>query len=133
MNKGASCADISQILNVSRQKVFYWAKHDIKTSRINRRKKLPEEYYQKIINLAKNAAANSLSSRKICAIINAELEQKNILGHKLNNKSTINIILNVFIIIIIILFILLIYRIYKKRKNNQYNSINFEKQFSTYG
>ena len=60
-------------------------------------------------------------------------EQKNILEHKLNNKSTINIILNVFIIIIIILFILLIYRIYKKRKNNQYNSINFEKQFSTYG
>ena len=35
LNKGASCADISQILNVSRQKVFYWAKHDIKTSRIN--------------------------------------------------------------------------------------------------
>ena len=60
-------------------------------------------------------------------------EQKNILEHKLNNKSNINIILNVFIIIIIILFILLIYRIYKKRKNNQYNSINFEKQFSTYG
>ena len=84
LNKGASCADISQILNVSRQKVFYWAKHDIKTSRINRRKKLPEEYYQKIINLAKNSAANTLSSRKICAIINQELEQKNILGS--NNK-----------------------------------------------
>jgi len=84
LNKGASCADISQILNVSRQKVFYWAKHEIKTSRINRRKKLPEEYYQKIIDLAKNSAANSMSSRKICAIINAELEQKNILGS--NNK-----------------------------------------------
>ena len=56
----------------------YWTKTAIKTTSTHRRK-LPEEYMKKILELAQNQATGGMSSRKICAIINAELEAKNIL------------------------------------------------------
>ena len=78
LNKGLSQSDITKILNISKQKVNYWTKTEIKTSSVHRRK-LPEEYMKKIIDLAQNQTTSAMSSRKICAIINAELEAKNIL------------------------------------------------------
>ena len=78
LDKGLKQTDITKILNISKQKVNYWAKTDIKTTR-KRRRKIPEEYFQKILALAQNQTTSAMSSRKICSIINAELEQKNIL------------------------------------------------------
>ena len=84
LNKGASCSLVSKILNLSRQKVFYWATHDIRTKSNQRKRKLPPEYLAKILDLARNKTTSSMGSRKISAIINAELEAKNVLGP--NNK-----------------------------------------------
>ena len=81
LNKGLTQSDITKILNLSKQKVNYWAKTDIKTTTIHRRK-LPEEYMKRILELAQNQTTSAMSSRKICAIINAELEAKNILDSK---------------------------------------------------
>ena len=84
LNKGASPSLVSKILNLSRQKVFYWATHDIRTKSHFRRRKLPPEYLAKILDLARNKTTSSMGSRKISAIINAELEEKNVMGP--NNK-----------------------------------------------
>jgi len=88
LDKGLKQSDIVKILNISFQKVNYWAKTDLKTTR-KRRKKLPEEYFQKILDLANNQTTSAMSSRKIASIINAELENQNIVDR--NNKPlTIN-------------------------------------------
>ena len=44
LDKGLSQGDIVKILNLSFQKVNYWAKTDLKTTR-KRRRKIPEEYF----------------------------------------------------------------------------------------
>ena len=69
LNKGASPSLVSKILNLSRQKVFYWATHDIRTKSHFRRRKLPPEYLAKILDLARNKTTSSMGSRKISAII----------------------------------------------------------------
>jgi len=84
LDKGASYADVCSILGISKSKVIYWAGHDIPTSKNNWRRKLPEEYFQKILSLAKNETTSTMSGRKICSIINRELEENHIVDK--NNK-----------------------------------------------
>ena len=89
LDQGASYTDVCSILGISKSKVVYWAGHNIPTSKNNWKRKLPEEYFQKILSLAKNETTSQMSGRKICAIINKELEDNHIVD-KNNNPVVIH-------------------------------------------
>ena len=66
--------DIAKKFNISKQKVNYWKKTDIKTE-IHRRLKLSQEDIDKIIKLAENKTTSEMSCRKIAPIMNKEFEK----------------------------------------------------------
>ena len=65
LDQGASYADVCSILGLTKSKVIYWAGHNIPTSKNNWKRKLPEEYFQKILSLARNETTSTMSGRKI--------------------------------------------------------------------
>ena len=67
--------DIANKFNISKQKVYYWKKTNIKTE-IHRRLKLDQEDIDKIIELAKNKTTSEMSCRKIAAIMNKKFEEE---------------------------------------------------------
>ena len=67
---------IARLLEVSKQKVNYWRKTEIKYIQ-TRRKKLPPEYVKKICQLAADKTTGEISSRKIASSINKEFEETN--------------------------------------------------------
>ena len=74
LKKGMQPIKIARLLNVSKQKINYWKKTEIKYKQ-TRRKKLQHELIQKICDLAANKTTTEMSSRKIANLINEE--QKN--------------------------------------------------------
>ena len=75
LNKGWSQKKIAKLLKISKQKVNYWTKHEIK-SVIIRKSKLNAIYKDRIIRWAKNKPTSSMSCRKIAQMINSVLEKK---------------------------------------------------------
>ena len=63
---------ISRLLNVSKQKINYCIKTEIKYSQ-TRRKKLQLELMKKICNLSANKTTTEMSSRKIANLINKKI------------------------------------------------------------
>ena len=63
---------IAKMLNLSKQKVNYWAHHDIDSVK-KRKKKFRSLYVDKIIRLAKNKTTSQMSSKRIAGIINSAL------------------------------------------------------------
>ena len=61
--------DIANEFNISKQKVNYWKKTEIKTV-IHRRKKLDDKDIQEIIKMAENQTTSNMGCRKIPAIMN---------------------------------------------------------------
>ena len=74
LKQGMQPIKISRLLKISKQKVNYWKKTEIKYTQ-TRRKKLQPELIQKICNLAENKTTSEVSSRKIANIINEELKK----------------------------------------------------------
>ena len=60
------------MLNLSKQKVNYWAHHDTDSVK-KRKKKFRNFYVDKIIRLAKNKTTSQMSSKRIAGIINSAL------------------------------------------------------------
>ena len=60
------------MLNISKQKINYWRKTEIKYTQ-TRWKKLQHELIQKICDLAVNKTTKEMSSRKIANLLNEEL------------------------------------------------------------
>ena len=83
LERGFSQNDIAKLLNFHKTKVSYWAKTEIKDEQ-KRRKKLDKKYVDRIIDLAKNKTTSAMGTRKIAAIINAELEKEGVVDK--NNK-----------------------------------------------
>ena len=73
--KGWSQKKIAKFLNLSKQRVNYWAHHQIKSSQ-RRKTKLRDIYKDAIIRWAKNKPTSSMSCRKIAAKINRVLKLK---------------------------------------------------------
>ena len=73
LKKGMQPIKIARLLNVSKQKINYWKKTEIKYTQ-TRRKKLQPELIQKICDLAANKTTTEMSSRKIANLINEELK-----------------------------------------------------------
>ena len=87
LNKGMKPIEVANLLDVSKQKVNYWKRNEIKTIQ-TRRKKLDASFIQKICELAENKTTSEMSSRKIASIINEDLKTNNILDI---NKKPIKI------------------------------------------
>ena len=67
--------DIAKKFNISKQKVNYWKKTEIKEV-IHRRKKLTDEEIQEIIKLAENKTTSMMGSRKIASIMNEKFKEQ---------------------------------------------------------
>ena len=72
LETGYSQYKVAKMLNLSKQKVNYWAHHDIDAVK-NRRKKFRTFYVDKIIRLAKNKTTSQMSSKRIIGINNTSL------------------------------------------------------------
>ena len=72
LDAGYSQYKVAKMLNLSKQKVNYWAHHDIEAVK-KRRKKFRTFYVDKIIRLAKNKTTSQMSSKRIAGIINSAL------------------------------------------------------------
>ena len=75
LKKGFSPIKVARILGLSRQKVNYWRKTEIKSIQY-RRKKLDDSYINKIYELAKDKTTSQISSRKIANLINKNSEKQ---------------------------------------------------------
>ena len=75
LEKGYNQYQISKMLNLSKQKVHYWAKTEIKTVQ-KRRKKFRNFYVDKILKLAKNKTTSQMSSKKIAAVLNSVFQKR---------------------------------------------------------
>ena len=72
LKKGFSQKKICQLLGLKKQKVSYWANHEIKTTQI-RRKKLPKSYIAQICKMAQDKTTSDMGSKKIAYLINDRL------------------------------------------------------------
>ena len=81
---GLSPSNIEKKLKISKQKVNYWLKTEIKTE-IKRKTKLDDIEIDRVVDLAKNKTTSNMGSRKIAEIINEELKTK----RKIISKSSI--------------------------------------------
>ena len=72
MQKGYLQSWIARKLKVKRQRVNYWALHPLKTEQTKKRK-LPDKYIQKILDLAKDKTTSAMSSARITKYINLML------------------------------------------------------------
>ena len=75
IKKGYKQCDISRILGIKKEKVSYWARHDLKDSQ-KKCKKLKDIYIRAIQRWANNKVTSSMSSRKIASKINSILKKR---------------------------------------------------------
>ena len=75
LKKGYKQCDIARLLDIKKEKVRYWARHEIKTSQ-RKSKKLNDIYIHTITRWANNKATSAMSSRKIANKINTLLIKK---------------------------------------------------------
>ena len=83
---GYKPSQIAKIKKISKQKVNYWLKTEIKTE-IRRRTKLNEEEIQRVVELAENKTTSEMGSMRLTEIINEELKNEG--KQKKVGKSTI--------------------------------------------
>ena len=76
LKKGYKQCQISLLLGIKKEKVSYWARHELRTSQ-EKSKKLKDIYIQAIIRWATNKTTSSMSSRKIASKINSILRKRN--------------------------------------------------------
>ena len=86
LKQGLSQKKISMLLGIKKQKVSYWANHEIKTTQI-RRKKLPKSYIGQICKMGQDKRTSDMCSKKIAYIINDSLIKNNVLDSKGKNLS----------------------------------------------
>ena len=75
LKQGLTQKKISQLLGIKKQKVSYWANHEIETIQ-KRRKKLPQSYIKDICKMAKDKTTSDMGSKKIVHLINETLRKK---------------------------------------------------------
>ena len=63
LKRGLTQKKIAQLLGLKKQKVSYWANHEIKTIQ-TRRKKLSRTYINKICKLTKDKTTSDMGSKK---------------------------------------------------------------------
>ena len=79
------------MINISKQKVHYWARTGIKS--IKTLKKISENFYaNKIINLAKNKIISQMRSKKIAAILNSVFAKRKEIEKMVKNYQSILIL-----------------------------------------
>ena len=93
--KDFSPIKVARILGISRQKVNYWRKTEIRSFQ-HRRKKLDDSYINKICELAKDKTTSQVSSRKIANLINEEFQNANIMT---KSKKPLKICHSIYVII----------------------------------
>ena len=81
LQQGLSQKKISQLLGIKKQKVSYWANHEIETIQ-KRRKKLPQTYIKEICKMARDKTTSEMGSKKIANLINETLKKKRIMDSK---------------------------------------------------
>ena len=70
LRRGLRQCKIARLLGIKKEKVWYWAKTEIKEFQI-KKKKLKDIYIQAIQKWANNKVTSQKSSRKIAAMINS--------------------------------------------------------------
>ena len=81
LKQGLSQKKISQLLGIKKQKVSYWANHEIETIQ-KRRKKLPQSYIKDICKMAKGKTTSEMGSKKIANLINETLRKNKVLDSR---------------------------------------------------
>ena len=81
LKQGLSQKKISMLLGIKKQKVSYWANHEIETIQ-KRRKKLPQTYIKEICKMARDKTTSEMGSKKIANLINETLKKKRIMDSK---------------------------------------------------
>ena len=76
LKKGYKQCAIARLLNIKKEKVSYWARHEIKNSQ-RKSKKLKDIYIDTIKKWANNKVTSAMSSRKIANKINNLLIKRN--------------------------------------------------------
>ena len=84
LKQGLSQKKISMLLGIKKQKVSYWANHEIETIQ-KRRKKLPQTYIKEICKMARDKTTSEMGSKKIANLINETLKKKNYGFKRLNH------------------------------------------------
>lgn len=82
---------IARLLNISKQRVNYWIKTEIKYTQF-RRKKISDKYIDESCNLAGDKTTSEMSTRKITSIINTKLKNDNLL-YKNNSQLCVGKVL----------------------------------------
>jgi len=72
LRRGLRQCEIARLLDIKKEKVWYWSKTEIKESQI-KKKKLKDIYIRAIQKWANNKVTSQRSSRKIAAMINSVL------------------------------------------------------------
>ena len=86
LKRGLSQKKICQLLGLKKQKVSYWANHEMKTTQ-TKRKKLSKAFITKNCKMAQDRTTSVMGSKKIAYMINKELKENNILDSKGKNLS----------------------------------------------
>ena len=81
LSMGYKQTEIVKMLKIKKQKVSYWANKEIIQIQ-KRRKKLKNVYIERIIKWARNKTTSTMSSRKICTMINSVLNKRNEVDYK---------------------------------------------------
>ena len=72
LKKGYKHCDIANLLDIKKEKINYWARHEIKTSQ-RKSKMINDIYTNTITRWANNKVTSVISSRKIANKINSLL------------------------------------------------------------
>ena len=76
LKKGYRQCEIARILKIKKEKVSYWARHELRTTQ-EKKKKLKDIYINIIKRWANNKTTSAMSSRKIACKINSVLKKRN--------------------------------------------------------
>ena len=76
LKKGYRQCEISRLLKIKKEKVSYWARHELRTTQ-EKKKKLKDIYINVIKRWANNKTTSAMSSRKIASKINSVLKSRN--------------------------------------------------------
>ena len=75
LKEGYRPIDITKKFNISKQKINYWKKTEIKEV-IHRRSKLSDDDIREIVKMAENQTTSNMGSRKIAAIMNEKFKRE---------------------------------------------------------
>ena len=75
LKEGYRPIDIAKKFNISKQKINYWKKTEIKEV-IHRRSKLSDDDIREIVKMAENQTTSNMGSLKIAAIMNEKFKRE---------------------------------------------------------